>query len=79
MIAGRNVFLGSTIHLPCVRCFPESHNSRLFHEMFFSLSDTFSKKAVIPMRSPRSEFSVKLAASRPEDTFIDLLLTQPVG
>ena len=35
-------------------------------------SDTFLKNAVIIIRSPHSEFAVTLAASRPEDSFIDL-------
>ena len=36
------------------------------------LSDRFWKQAVIPTRSPRSEFAVTMAASRLEDAFIDL-------
>ena len=42
-------------------------------------SNTFSKEAVIPTRSPRSEFAVTLVASRPEDAFIDLTANSIVG
>ena len=35
--------------------------------------DAFSKKALIPTCSPRSEFAVTLVSSRPEDEFIDLI------
>ena len=35
------------------------------------LSDTFSKGALIPMCSPRSELAMTLVASRSEDVFID--------
>ena len=34
--------------------------------------DAFSKEALTPACSPRSEFAVTLVASRPEDAFIDL-------
>ena len=36
------------------------------------LSDTFSKEAVVPMCSQRSEVAVTLVASRPEDAHFDL-------
>ena len=36
------------------------------------LSDTFSKEAVIPSCSLRSEFAVALTASHPDDTFNDV-------
>ena len=35
--------------------------------------DAFSKKALIPTSSPRSEFAAKLVTSRPKDAFIDLI------
>ena len=36
------------------------------------LSDTLSKDAVIPMRSPRSELALTLVVSCAENAFIDL-------
>ena len=43
------------------------------------LSDEFLQEAVIPTRSPRSELAVTLAASRPEDAFIDLTANSILG
>ena len=37
------------------------------------LSDTFSRGAVIFVRSPRSGLAIKLVASRPDDELIDLI------
>ena len=70
VVAGQNVFLGPTI--------PFTSSGILFRISSFAfntcnvlfLSDTSSKEAVFPMRSPRSESSVPLVASRPEDSFI---------
>ena len=43
------------------------------------LSDTFSKEAVIPMRSPCSEFVMTLVAYCPEDASIDLTANSILG
>ena len=43
------------------------------------LSDTFSKREIIPMRSPRSEFIVSLVASRSEDALNDLTANSILG
>ena len=42
-------------------------------------SDAFSKKALIPACSPRSEFAVTLVAFHPEDAFIDLFANSILG
>ena len=42
-------------------------------------SDAFSKEALIPTRSPRSEFAITLVTSRPEDAFIDLIANSILG
>ena len=68
------------------KCVPGTDNSLtlsavLFRVPSFVLStcsvllllDTFSKGAVIPMCSPRSEFALTRVAFRPEDAFIDLI------
>ena len=39
----------------------------------------FSKEVITPMRSPRSEFIVTLAASRPEDAFIHVTANSILG
>ena len=73
VIAGQNVFLGPTIHLPLPDYCFESHHfqSDICKTKLFS--DAFSKGAVIPICSPRSEFAVTPVASRPEGAFIDLI------
>ena len=43
------------------------------------LSDAFSKEALVPICSPRSEFAVTLVASRLEDAFIDLIAHSILG
>ena len=49
-------------------------SSFIFDTRSISLfSDAFSKEALIPTRSPRSEFAVTPVISRPEDAFIDLI------
>ena len=68
------------------KCVPGTDNSLTLSEIMFRVpsftfntcsvlfhSDTFSKGAIIPICSPRSEFSVTLATSRLEDAFIDLI------
>ena len=42
-------------------------------------SDAFSKEALIPTRSLRSEIADTLVASRPEDAFIDLIANSILG
>ena len=42
-------------------------------------SDAFSKEALIPTCSLRSEFALTLVASRPEDAFIDLIAISIFG
>ena len=42
-------------------------------------SDAFSIEALIPTRSPRSEFAITLVTSRPEDAFIDLIANSIFG
>ena len=41
--------------------------------------DAFSKEALTPACSPRSEFAVTLVASCPEDAFIDLIANAILG
>ena len=41
--------------------------------------NTFSKRAVTTMSSPRSEFAMTLVASRPENAFIDLIFNSFLG
>ena len=79
MVAGQNVFLGPTIHLPRPECLVESHRSHLEHVVCCCFSDAFSKEALIPTRSPRYEFAVTLVTSRPEDAFIDLIANSILG
>ena len=50
----------------------DTHSMSLF-------SDAFSKKALIPTHSPRSQFAVTLVTSRPEDAFIDLFANSILG
>ena len=45
---------------------------------YLFLSDTFSKKTVIPKWAPRSDSAVILTMSRPEDAFIDSTATSIV-
>ena len=42
-------------------------------------SDAFSKEALVPVRSLRSEFADTLVTSRPEDAFIDLIANSILG
>ena len=42
-------------------------------------SHTFSKEKIIPIRSLYSGFDVRLAASRPDDAFIDMTANSPLG
>ena len=62
--AGQNKSLGPKIQLPRLGCF-DSWNVSF-------LSNRFSNEEVISISSPRSEFVVTLAASRPEDGLLDL-------
>ena len=43
------------------------------------LSDAFSKEALIPTCSLRSEFADTLVTSRPKDAFIDLMANSILG
>ena len=84
-----NLFLSSCHHvmslwLPVKTCTSSGMFSRVSSFTFGTrsvllFSDAFSKEALIPTRSPRSEFAVTLVTSRPEDAFIDLIANSILG
>ena len=73
VVAGQNVYLGPTIHLPRPKYCFESQHSYLPSVVYYSFRIRFQRGAVIPMCSPRSELPITLVASRPDDAFIDLI------
>ena len=74
------------------KCVSGADNSLTLSRMLFRVSsftfvarnaqllpDAFSRGALIPTCSPRSELAVTLVASRPEDAFIDLIANSILG
>ena len=79
MLAGQNVFLGPTTHLPRPECYVESHHLHLIHVVYCCFQMRLQKWHYFPTCSPSSEVAVTIVITRPEDAFMDLIAKSILG
>ena len=79
VMAGQNVFLRLTSHLPRPEYCLESDLPHLMFVKQFFFKIVFSKRAVVAKYSPRSGFAVTFVGSCPEDSVFNLIANSILG